>query len=242
MAMDAYTIEARKQRWTSFYDMSSDEKYLYLVDMDSQLPPRPQPWPDKKAERIEWAWEKYNVMMERTQWLWDDSIPFLDVFSGTEIFAEAFGCRVHRPDDNMPFALPLVRSASEASRLKVPDLFSTPLSLLFEIADELRKRAGSDALLRLPDVQSPMDIAALIWDKNEFYIALIEEPEAVCELAEKVKQLLTAFLDEWFKRYGKEFIAHHPDYYMPYGITLSADEIGVVNETMFCEYYLPELV
>jgi hypothetical protein len=240
---DTYTIEDRKQRWINFMDMDSQEKCVYLIyTPDDDIPPRPEPWPDKVSKRIEWAWRKYNVMLERSQWLRDDSIPFLDIFTGTEIFAEAFGCRVHRPEDNMPFALPLVHNALEASKIKVPNLSSTPLSLLFDIADELKRRAGTDALVRLPDIQSPMDIAALIWDKNDFYIALIEEPEAVRELADKVKQLLFEFLDEWFSRYGKEFMAHHPDYYMPYGITLSEDEIGVVNEKIFLTQFLPELI
>ncbi|MCK4376556.1 MAG: hypothetical protein KAX19_14565, partial [Candidatus Brocadiae bacterium] len=32
------------------------------------------------------------------------------------------------------------------------------------------------------------------------------------------------------------------DYYMPVGITLSEDEVGAVNEEMFEEFFLPELV
>lgn len=96
--------------------------------------------------------------------------------------------------------------------------------------------------MRLVDIQSPMDIAALIWNKNDIYIAIIESPEAVKELAAKVGELMVKFLDEWFARYGQEFIAHYPVYYMPQGITLSEDEVGAVNEEMFVEFYLPELV
>lgn len=59
-------------------------------------------------------------------------------------------------------------------------------------------------MLCLPDVQTPMDIAALIWDKNYFFAAMIEEPEAVKELAHKVSRLYFAFFDEWFRRYGAE--------------------------------------
>jgi uroporphyrinogen-III decarboxylase len=171
-----------------------------------------------------------------------DSLPFLDVYTGTEIFARAFGCTVHYPADDMPFALPLVHSPAEAERLKTPGLDAAPFPLLFEIADTLRRRAGPEALLRLIDVQSPMDIAALIWEKISFFQALIETPEAVKELAFKVRQLLVAFLDEWFRRYGREFIAHYPDYYMAYGVTLSEDEVGSVSPSMFRQFFLPELV
>ncbi|MHB9134389.1 MAG: uroporphyrinogen decarboxylase/cobalamine-independent methonine synthase family protein [Armatimonadota bacterium] len=78
------------------------------------------------------------------------------------------------------------------------------------------------------------------WRLSPIY-RLLEEPEAVKELAGKVAQLLTAFLDEWFARYGREFIAHYPSYYMPNGITLSEDEVGIVNPAIFAEFFLPEL-
>lgn len=237
-----YGIEERKCRWRDFLSPDSEPQHLFLIDFDLDAPPRPWPWPESKAERIEWAWQTYERHVESAQWLRDDSIPFLNPYTGTEIFAEAFGCAVHRASDNMPFALPMICRAEEVAKLQVPDLDVAPLALLFEMADELKRRAGNGALMKLVDIQSPMDIGALIWDKSCFYLAFIQAPEAVCELAAKVGQLLTAFLDEWFARYGTEFIAHFPAYYMPQGMTLSEDEVGVVNRDMFEGFFLPELI
>jgi hypothetical protein len=203
---------------------------------------RPLPWRSLKKERMEWILENYYTRLEATEWLNDDSIPYIDMLTGTEIFAEAFGCKVHLPSDNMPFALPFIQEAKEVAKLKVPDLWDSSLAYIFEMADELKAKAGPEAVFRMVDVQSPLDIAALIWEKSEFYVAFIEEPEAVKELAAKIKSLLTQFLHEWFKRYGREFIAHFPNYYMPKGLTLSVDEIGVLNKNMFEEFFLPELV
>ncbi|MFH1568917.1 MAG: uroporphyrinogen decarboxylase family protein [Gemmatimonadota bacterium] len=234
-------MAARKARWTQFLERSGPPGHMLLVRYDEGLPPRPLPHPDRVAERIEWAWLKYRKQLEAASWLDDDAVPCLDPYTGTEIFAAAFGCRVHRPEDTNPFALPLIHDAGEVAGLRVPEISAEPLAVLFEIADELRRRAGPEGLMRLPDIQSPMDIAALIWDKNDFYIAALEAPEAVRELAAKVRQLLTAFLDEWFARYGRDFVAHYPDYYMPGGITLSEDEIGAVNPEMFRQLFLPEL-
>ncbi|HHV96839.1 MAG TPA: hypothetical protein GXX37_10280 [Clostridiaceae bacterium] len=80
------------------------------------------------------------------------------------------------------------------------------------------------------------------WDKNDFYVALIEEPEAVLELIMKIKSLLLSFFDAWFERYGKEYIAHYPYYYMNCGITLSEDEVGSMSPQMFIQFALPSLV
>ncbi len=237
-----YDIEARKQRWADCLSGDTAAAHLYMIHHDSGGGARPLPWPTLVEERTEWAWQKYQRQLDRAEWLHDDTVPYLDVYTGTEIFAEAFGCEVYRAADNMPFALPAATNARDAARLAVPEPSNTPLATLFDIADELRARAGADAVMRLVDIQSPMDIAALIWDKNDFYAAMIAEPEAVKELALKVTELLTTFLDEWFARYGRDFVAHFPDYYMPCGVTLSEDEVGAVSEDMFVEFFEPELV
>jgi hypothetical protein len=236
-------IAKRKQRWRSFYDLKSEQRFMFIIHYQEFIPSLPLPNPENKTARIEAAWQKYQSQLDLVNWLDDDSIPYLDPYTGTEIFAEAFGCQVYRPSDTNPFALPLIHSASEVSRLRVPDYGSTPLALLFDIADELRSRAGPAAVMKLVDIQSPMDIAALIWDKNTFYPAMIENPEAVQELAAKVQQLLVSFIDAWFTRYGQDFMAHYPEYYLPDGgLTLSVDEIGAVSNRMFDRFFLPELV
>jgi len=234
-------ITQRKDRWIRFFE-SGSPRILFVVNIQNETPTRPLPHPDKKDDRINWAWEKYNKMIENLNWLEDDSIPYLDIYTGTEIFAEAFGCKVHRPDTDMPFALPKVSSFHEANKIQIPELGSSPLMLLFEVAESLRFKAGEDALVRMVDTQGPMDITALIWDKNSFYRSLLEAPDAVKELCKKVKNFEINFLDTWFNRFGREFIAHYPEYYMPFGITLSEDEIGVVSREMFDEFFLPELV
>lgn len=239
--MPDQAIQIRKQRWVDFYDLSSPYRMVFLIRYAPDLPARPLPNPERKLERIEWIWQNYTYHMQRMEWLEDDSLPCLDMLTGTELFAEAFGCPVYRPDDNNPFALPCVRNAQEAGKLQVPSLEAPPLALVFEMADELARRAGPGALFRLVDLQSPLDVAALIWEKTDFYIAMLENPDAVLGLVEKVKTLQFTFLDEWFRRYGPEFIAHYPDYYLPRGVTLSVDEIGAVSGKMFVKYFLPDL-
>lgn len=239
--MSTYSIAARKARWRAQLEQSAPPEHLFLIVCDPGAPPYIQPWPSLKKERIERAWQLYQRHCARVEWLRDDSIPCLAVETGTEIFAEAFGCRVHRPEDNMPFALPLLDDPAGVAKLRVPELSTSSLAILFDMADELQRRAGTDAIFRMVDIQSPMDIAALIWDKNSFYAAMVEAPEAVQELASKVATLQTDFFDEWFARYGADFIAHYPNYYMPQGVTLSEDEVGVVSTDMFEEFFLPEL-
>lgn len=235
------TVELHKQRWMEFYDLTSPRRVAYLIRYAPELPPRPLPLPNCVPERIEWIWQNYEYHLRRMDWLEDDTIPCLDMLTGTEIFAEAFGSRILYPADNNPAPFPLIHSAAEAEALRVPSLDVPALRRVFEMADELSRRAGPGALFRLVDMQCPLDVAAMMWDKISFYPALVKYPEAVNQLVEKIIALQFAFLDEWYRRYGSAFIAHFPDYYMPRGVTLSVDEIGAVSGKMFLQYFLPHL-
>lgn len=232
--MEKEIIE-RKQRWADLYEPDGDNrKFVYMVSF-----PIPEncgwehPWRQRIGNRTEVAWRAYCASMKHYKNVPDDTLPFLNIWTGTELFAEALGCKVRQPEDNMPFAIPFIRSAREAEKLKVPKLEDSTLMDLFGMADELWRRAGGDALMSLPDMQTPLDVVAQIWDKSDLFMAMIDEPEVVLELEEKVKDLQTSFIDEWFRRYGTEFIAHHPSYYMPKGITMSVDEIGSISTDMF---------
>jgi len=231
-------IDERKKKWIDFLSMSSSTRFVFLID----YLPHKLDNPILSKNRIETAWKWYQNDMERLNWLEDDTIPCLWVQTGTEIFPEAFGCKVFQPSGKTPAcAMPKIHNAREVSSIKVPDLGVPPLAKIFEIADELKTRGGRNAVLKMCDIQSPMDIAALIWDKTEFMVALYESPEAVKELAAKVKELLITFLDEWFSRYGRSFIVHCPYCFMAEGICLSEDEVGIVSPEVFEEFFLPEL-
>lgn len=244
MSTPRTNFDDRKKRWTDVMAGATTPRHLLMVRYTQHLAGLPEwqvPVAGNLQYRIERAWLVYQANVEKAQWLHDDAIPCLDCLTGTEIFAEAFGCSVHIPKDDMPFALPLVHSVEEAAKIKVPSLDAPSLRRAFDMADELVRRAGRGALVRPVDIQSPMDIASLIWEKSDFLMAMIESPDAVKELAGKCRELLISFLDEWHRRYGDEHIAHFPEYYMPGGLTLSEDEIGVVNNEMFEEFFLPEL-
>lgn len=222
-------------------DLSSNVRHLLVVDCSENMPLKPPLWWEKAEDRIEWSYIRYQRQMENLEWLDDNTIPYLTMITGTEIFAEALGCQVYRPADNNPCAIPLVTNIHEVSKIRFPKVCDTRLIKLFDMADTLKARAGQDALLSFPDLQTPMDILALLWDKSDLLIQLYEEPGMVKELAHKIKGFLFEFLDLWISRYGPEFIAHYPDYYMSSGITISEDEIGIVSQEFYHEFFEEEL-
>jgi hypothetical protein len=239
--MSDSTLENRKKRWLEFYDLSSPRRVAYIIRYAPDLPPRPLPTPENIPERIQWIWRNYEYHLQRLEWLQDDTVPCLDMLTGTELFAEAFGCRILYPANNNPAPFPLIHNLADAEGLQVPSLDVPAFRRIFEMADLLSRRAGPGALFRLVDMQCPLDVAAMMWDKLDFYPALIRAPGVVAGLLEKIIALQFAFLDEWYRRYGTQFIAHFPEYYMPGGVTLSVDEAGAVSSELFRKFFLPHL-
>jgi hypothetical protein len=241
MPLPPSTIQQRKQRWVSFYDHTQPHSHIFIIRFAPGIGPRPYPNPDRVPARLEWIWQNYEWHLRRMEWLDDDSLPYIDMLTGTEIFGEAFGCPVFRPEDNMPFAQPFVQTPADAERITIPSLDVPPIARVFRMADELQRRAGPGALFRLVDFQSPMDVIGVIWEKTNLYLSALDQPEVILALSEKIRTFQVTFLEEWFRRYGHEFIAHWPDYYMPSGISLSVDEVGAVSQNMFTRFFMPEL-
>ena len=56
--MDVNSIAARKQRWLDLY-ASDAPGCLFCISYDPEPPERPYPWPWKKEQRTQGAWEAY---------------------------------------------------------------------------------------------------------------------------------------------------------------------------------------
>ena len=113
----AKIIEHRKRQWTRFLD-GTGRRWMLMVRYEPDNVPRPWPRPENVAGRIDWAWDQYQRQLARCTWLDDDTVPRLYPYTGTEIFAEAFGCSVHQPENNMPFAMVYnAKSPDEAKRI-----------------------------------------------------------------------------------------------------------------------------
>jgi len=174
----------------------------------------------------------------------DDSVPYVKLDTGTQLFAAAFGCAVHVYEDSNPAALPLVTTAEEADRLAVPSLDAPSLARVFEMVRLVRQRVGPDAPISVPDIQSAFDIAALIWRKQDLYVATKTDPAAVERLVAKCQALLIRFFDAFLREAGEVNLCHCPYAWASpeLGVWLSEDEAGALSVRMFEEFCLPSLI
>jgi len=196
------------------------------------------------TEWRDWMLRGYDAQVQRLEALDDDSVPCVRLSTGTQIFASAFGCSVKVPADSPAFALPVVEAATEADALSQPGLDAAPLWRFFALAEMMWERLGDDAPVSVPDIQSPFDIAALVWRKEQMLIAMMDEPDAVKRLVRKCQDLLTGFLLELKLRFPNCNLCHCPNAWAPpeLGCWLSEDEAGAMSVPMFEEFCLPSLV
>jgi uroporphyrinogen-III decarboxylase len=185
----------------------------------------------------------YESRLLRHEALNDDAVPYASLWTGTEIFAAAFGCAVHMYPDSPARALPLVRTADEADKLHIPKLTARPLDRVFEAARQVLDRLGPDVPIGVPDIQSPFDIAALIWNKEDMFAAMYESPDSVHRLVEKCCRFLTDFITVFKQEFPNCNLCHCPYAWAPpeSGCWLSEDEVGSLSAAMFREFCLPNL-
>jgi hypothetical protein len=180
--------------------------------------------------------EDYAWKRKQSEDFQDDAVPYANLCGTTGFFAAAFGCPFHQySHGGNAVARPIVRTAAEADDLAQPTLEAQPIRRYFRLAEKLSKRLGPEAPISVPDVQSPFGVAAIIWNKEDLLIALLETPEAVLRLVEKTYRLLRDFLAELKNRVPNVNLCHCPYTWAPpeLGCWLSEDEIGVIGRQMF---------
>ncbi|RMD77661.1 MAG: hypothetical protein D6820_11200 [Lentisphaerae bacterium] len=198
-------------------------------------------WVPSIAARYEWL-KDFHASIE------DDGVPCASLMTGTHIYAAAFGCPVHEYENSNPAALPLVQTADEADALDEPSIESSRvLERIFELGHALLEELGPEINLAPPDFQSGFDIAAQIWQKESFFMALMDpnQQASIQRLVDRCSSLLR----KMYRRLRSEFPTMTPCHcpgaaWVPpeLGPWLSNDECGALNTTLFEQFCLPELI
>ena len=177
----------------------------------------------------------------------DDTVPLASLWTGTQVYAAAFGAPAHFYPNMPPAARPIFFSGEEADRAIEPDAENCPLvQKTLELAELLRKRLGQNVFFSPIDVQTGFDTAALLWDKTSFYTALAdpEEQPAVERLVHKCGNFLKAVLAALRREIPTMSPQHCPGAWSPpeMGPWVSNDECGAMSAEMFERFCLPELI
>jgi hypothetical protein len=220
----------------------------HAIIMDPERGPAPYPGDYAVSDKPLQDWlpyilDDYTAQARLLEKLDHDAVPFAHLTTGTGIFAAAFGCPIHIYPDSPAAARPIVFSPEEADALCVPSLNAPTIARVFEMAELVRRQLGPQVPLGVPDIQSAFDIASLIWNKEDIYIALIQNPDAVKRMVAKCQTLLKQFFDAFKRAFPECNLCHCPNAWAPpeLGVWLSEDEAGSMSVPMFEEFCLPNL-
>lgn len=173
----------------------------------------------------------------------NDFVGRLFPYVGTTAFASAFGAKTIYVNSEHPISEPCIHSAEDALRMKPAELEAGDLKRALEKTEYFLGKTKGEYPISVMDMQGPFDTAALLWDKEDFLMALYDEPEAVHHVMDLVTDNFIAF-GQKMKQMIPDFVPMHtPNLWAPsdYGMSVSEDSIVMINAQMFDEYVFPYL-
>jgi hypothetical protein len=119
---------------------------------------------------------------------------FLEPWYGIGAVPGAYGAEYLWQGDAAPATMPLFRSVKEALSCDPKEIADTPVGRhTLDMVDFFLEKTGGKVPVSFSDIQSPLDAAAAMVDSTEFYSAVMEDPEDVMELLDRVAVLSVNF-------------------------------------------------
>jgi hypothetical protein len=250
------TTQARLARWEALWALEDLPRPIWYVPADpilsltneyaKQQKPIKNLIIDKEVQLAEsLRWNRFFEKLQRFFYQ-DDFIPRLQPQLGIGVVASAFGAEVTFPEDQLPMTHPVIKPGEPASRvyeLDPPAANTGQLGDVLEYTAYFNKNAGRQYPIALTDLQGPLDTAYLIWNTNDFMIAMLEHPKEVHYLMRMVTDLIIKFVKEMRSRADWFVPAHFPPAHLPdgKGITISEDVLALLSPRMYEQFSLPYL-
>ena len=158
-------------------------------------------------------------------------------FWNTHTMALAFGCKAVFTSEGKEWMSPLISDPEQVGNLEIPSEWSGRTGQILTRMGEMIQELPGDTLIRLPDIQSPLGVAELMWDQS-FYLALLTDPEAVHQLLEKITLFTISYITEIKKVLGNRYNpACHPQVWSPpEGYYVSDDVNSMLSPEQHMEF------
>jgi len=172
----------------------------------------------------------------------DDFVPALFPYLGTAILPSAFGCPVRWFDNQDPWAEPIIGGdPRRVYDLTVPGTASGLLGRVLDYTRYFREWTHGCYPIRMTDIQSPFDVAYLVWRHEEFLMALREHPAEVHYLLDLITSLIIDFVEAQRRISGDFIPCHFPPIWMPdgMGIAVSDDAMTLISPLDYRTFILP---
>ncbi|GHV82716.1 hypothetical protein AGMMS50212_00560 [Spirochaetia bacterium] len=132
---------------------------------------------------------------------------FLEPWYGIGAVPGAFGAEYIWHGDTAPATVPIFKNVEAALACEPKEIADTPAGKhILNMIDFFLEHTRGRLPMSFSDVQSPLDVAAALVVSSEFYMAVLEDPEAVSELLEIIAALSVNFYQKQAAMIGDSLV------------------------------------
>jgi hypothetical protein len=160
---------------------------------------------------------------------------------GTQAIPLAFGCPPIYTSEGREWSAPIIHDPAQVHDLEIPDIHAGRLGQRLAYLAQVRPILPAGHTTFIWDPLAPLSVAELMWDES-FYTALLEHPNAVHELLEKITTFTIRYIQALHAAIGPDHVnptacpplwARCPGYY------ISDDTMSLLSPAMHLEFSIP---
>ncbi len=177
------------------------------------------------------------IGVERWDWTPQKIVNVEPWFWNTHTIPLTFGCEAIFKSDGEEWVKAMISDPAQVEDIAVPDARSGRCGMILERMEQMIKELPEDTLIRMPDIQSPLGVAELMWDQS-FYIALMTNPDEIHKLLSKITSFIVKYIQEMKNICGERIVScTFPHVWSGSdGFYLSDDANSMVSPEMHAEY------
>jgi hypothetical protein len=253
---DEAWVKQAKKNLTALYENKLQELdrmpfEFTSFDISGDFKPRPESKVSEDPGIIDEVRRKYfdseqnlksqlHVIAQRVrQGFWDDRIMSLHpIGDATGWMTEVFGGKTAWFPNRPPYPHHVITEAKDIDKL-CPDFDKSELyqAALTQMR-YYRKIVGDKIPIGPPDLQSPIDIASMIFDYTQLIYAMMDEPERVHSLMRMITDASIRACHE-FRKEMTDYSMGLFSWWLPRGIFMSDDLQAVLNAELYREFAVP---
>jgi len=169
----------------------------------------------------------------------DDNVPALNTAMGTFVIPTVFGAAIRSFGDGRRYIdKSIILEAQDIDKLKPIPLLDSILGHQIKLVEYFQHRIGGSIPIRIPDLQNPLGVAAMLWETTSFYTSLVDEPERVHRLLSIITEVIIECVNKLKEACPNVVPVSWPWIWAPTekGIHLSDDTMSMVSPDMYEEY------
>lgn len=242
-------LEKTLERMEAFWACSVLDRPV--VQFHLEKPPEDRiPLPESHHSSAEERWldVEYQARLAHTMLanglFLGDSLPVAFPNLGPEVLAAFYGCPLRFGDYGTSWTEPILNDWSEADRITL-DWQNPYFIKLVELTDAMLELGKGKYLVGMPDWHPGGDLLAALRDPQNLAMDLIDHPEQVKALLERLQPDYFAVYDFWYARLRAADqpitswleLAAEAKYYIP-----SNDFSALISAAMYREFFLPGII